>query len=145
MANRTDRYLKLRLALRKFRDAREEAKRIAEGVSKQQPEVIALMQSLDPENVGIVIDENDKSKGTAYVQQNEGSLVWDEEAIIDWLSTPSRRLLKKKAESRVFDINKWEALVASKEVPAKIAKKFQSTTEPPKPFIRFGKKGDESL
>lgn len=136
---------RLRDSLVKFRDSRLALKELEKGINNNQGEIIALMKSADPKNNGIVFDESDKSRGTAYVQQNDGSLVWNEEEIIDWLSHPSRKPLRIKASSRVFDINKWEALVASKEVPAKIAKKFKYKTEPPSPFIRFGVKGDDSL
>lgn len=138
-----DKYVKIRAALRDFKETRAEIKRLDAGVKRQQPELIALMEKVDPKNEGIVL-EADAKDGTAFVQQNDGSLVWSEEEIIDWLSHPSRKALRIKSSSRVFDINKWEALVASKEVPAKIAKKFQYTTDPPAPYIRFGKRKDES-
>ena len=136
----------LRAAIRKFRSDRETAKELESGAKKQQPLLINQLRELGVDNDrGLIWDEDDNEKGTAYVQQNAGTDVWDNEKIIDWLSDPKRKSLKRKASSTVFDINKFEALVASGEVPAKVAAKFRYTTEPPAPFIRFGKRKDNSL
>ena len=139
---------KLRSEIRDLHAKREESKELATSAKNAQPQIIAMMQEFGVNNeVGIVIDPNDKHKGTAYVQQNQPSLVWKTEEIMDWLDKKvvGRPQLRKKTQSLVFDINKWEALVTSKEVPPKVAKRFQTQAEPPAPFIRFGKEGDKSL
>ena len=136
----------IRKAIARFKNSRETIADLTESNKKQQPRLIAMMQEVGVDNeVGIIVDEDDPNKGTAYVQQNNGSTVWDSEAIMDWLNHPTRKSLKRKSQSLVFDVNKWEALVASREIPAKVAKKFMTVTDPPAPFIRFGKRKDNSL
>lgn len=136
----------LRNRLLEFRDDRVKVKELDAGVKKRQPELIQSMQEAGIDNeTGLIVDSDDPNKGVAYVQQNEASEVWDEEKILDWLSAPSRRSLRLKSSSRVWDPNKWEALVASKEVPAKVARRMKKTLDPPAPFIRFGKRKDDSL
>lgn len=135
----------VRRAITQFRDTREEAKRLDAGAKKMQPEVIDLMRGIDPDNHGIVIDEEDKKQGTAFVQQNAGSEVWDEERIMTYLRKPGRKALWSACSSRVLDIQKWEAEVANGNIPKSIARKFRTTTTPPRPFVRFGKREDESL
>lgn len=134
----------LRVALKRFRNARETAKELGDETKKQQPILINMMEEAGVSNeVGIVWDEDDPNKGTAYIQQNKGTEVWDEEAILDYLS--KRKALRMKATSRILDIAKWETLVASREVSPAVAKRMQKTTPPPAPFIRFGKNKDNSL
>ena len=136
----------IRAAIRKFWQTREDAKSLADEAKKSQPNLIAQLQEIGVDNErGLIWDEDDENKGTAYVQQNSGSEVWDTEKIMDWLADPRRKSLKRKASSSIFDINKFEAMVAAGEVPAKVAAKFRYTTEPPAPFIRFGKRKDNSL
>jgi hypothetical protein len=134
----------LRDALSKFKAARDKVKEIGAEVSSQQPELITLMKETDPDNLGVVVDPDD-SKGTAYVQQNKGSLYWDDEEIVDWLRKPANRALWMKSSSRVFDPAKWEALVGSKEIPPKTARRFKKQQPDPKPFIRFDPKKEDSL
>lgn len=143
---KSDKHSSVRKAIKSVLDYRKQIADAKENLETAQPETIALMKAADPKNHGIVIDPDD-SKGTAFVQQNEGSEVWDSEAIIDWLRKPvaGRKRLWSASSSRVFDPQKWEALVASKEVPPSVAKKFLKKLDPPKPFIRMGKKGKGSL
>lgn len=131
----------LRGAVEHFRHSREEAKEIAKSVKQQQPELISAMEDAEVGEVGLIIDPND-SRGTAYVQQNEGSTVWNEEKVLDYIK---KHKLWVKCSSRVLDMNKFEALVASKEIPAKSAKRMQKKLGDPEPFIRFGPKGDDSV
>lgn len=147
MAKRTDPLMNLRLSIRDFRNKREEIKSMQEDNKTAQPELIAAMQDAGVDENGIIIDDEDDKGGTAYVIAPEGSLVWDEDKILDWLNKPvaGRRSLLRKCQSTVFDLNKFEALVASKEISPKVAKRFQRTTDPSSPYIRFGKKKRESL
>lgn len=133
----------LRGNIKKFRESREEAKRLDAWVKEQQPEVIALMKLLDPDNVGVVYDPENEEKGAAYVQQNSGSTVWDEEAIIEYLHRKRSRWLA--CSSRVFDVQKWEAEIAAGSIPKKTANKFMKKQPDPSPFIRFGKIKKENI
>ena len=124
-------------AIKEFWNAREEQKRLDGLVKEQQPEVIVLMQNVDPNNDGIVWNEDDPARGTAFVQQNSGTEVWDEEAIITYLKKHPK--LWAACSSQVLDIRKFEAEVGNGNIPAKVANKFKDTTTTPRPFIRFGK------
>ena len=127
-----------------FRNMREESKELDKQVKDDQPEIIAVLKGIGVTNeVGIVYDADDKSKGAAYVQQNDGSEVWDDEAIIDFVR--GNKALWMSVSSRVLDIKKFEAEVANGNIPAKVANKLKKKTDPPKPFIRFGKIADNSL
>lgn len=133
----------LKKLLGSFRKDREYVKTLGEDVKDRQIELIAALKVLDPKNVGVVYDDSDESKGTAYVQQNSAGEFWDEEAIIDYLHKhPS---LWRSCSSRVFDVRKWEAEVANGIVSSKIARRFKITGDAPAPFIRFGKRGKDSL
>jgi hypothetical protein len=133
---------KIKARLIEFRDKRELAKRIAADVKEDQPEILATMKNIDPMNAGITFDETDSSKGTAYYQQNNPSEYWDEEAIQDYIKGKSA--LRKSVTTSVLDMRKWEAEVAAGNVPPKIASKFKKMGTTPAPFIRFGKKGENS-
>lgn len=127
-----------------FRNMREEAKELDKQVKEDQPEIIAVLQNIGVTNeVGIVYDDADKSKGAAYVQQNAGSEVWDEEAIIDFVR--GNKALWMSVSSRVLDLKKFEAEVANGNISPKIAKSLKKKLDPAKPFIRFGKIEDNSL
>jgi hypothetical protein len=132
----------LRTRILDFRDKREQVKELDKEVKEAQPEIIASMRNVDPINAGIIIDPDDKSRGTAYVQQNDPSEVWDEEAILEYIKGKSA--LKKNVTTTVLDMRKWEAEVAAGNVPAKIAKGMKYKQQPPVPFIRFGKAGENS-
>ena len=134
----------LRSLLTDFRDRREHGKSLIEEMKRLQPELITALQEAGVDNErGVIFDPDDKSKGVGYVQQNEGSEVWDTEAIHEYLK--KRKSLWLKSSSRVFDPNKWEALIASKEISPKVANKFKKKMPPAEPFIRFGKIKDNSL
>lgn len=141
MTTKKPRIEKIRNSLDLFKQTRERHKEEEVTISDQQQELIALMRGVDPDNNGIIVDPDD-SKGTAFVQQNEGSLVWDDEQIMTWLlqDVPGRRKTYLFVTSRVLDIQKWEAAVAAGDVPKKVAKRMQKRLDPPKPFIRWGKK-----
>jgi hypothetical protein len=139
---------KVRGSVRKFRDDRVAKTEEDERLKSLQPLLVAELREVGVTNeIGVVVDPTDKNKGVAYVQQNKGSLVWNQEAILDWLdkNVAGRKILKKKCQSTVFDISKFEALVASKEIPPKVAAKFQTQMPDAAPFIRFGKKEENSL
>lgn len=134
---------KLRIALKEFRDNRAKAKEIDAEVKRSQPSLIASLQEIDPDNHGVMFDPEDDKRGAAYVQQNKGTDVWDEEAIIEWLKKDKSRW--NSCSSRVFDVRKFEAEVANGNISSKTARKFTKTTEPPKPFIRFGKHDERNI
>lgn len=130
-------------AVRAFRAARQELNALKEGVPKQQEELIPLMRKVDPLNVGIVYDPDNKKEGAAFVQQNAGSEYWDTEAIVTYLKRRKARWMS--CSSRVFDAQKWEAEIANGNIPAKTAAKFKKTSTPAKPFVRFGKINYKSI
>lgn len=145
--SKTSRIERTKQSIQLFRAARERNKEEAEELKTQQGELVEVMKHVDPENRGLVIDPDDKSKGTAFVQQNTGSLVWDDEKILEWLTKDvrGRRSIYLDVTTRMLDIQKWEAEVAAGRIPKKIAKQMQKRLAPPSPFIRFGKKGKDSL
>jgi len=132
----------MRRRIREFRDKRELVKSLGAEVSKDQVELIASMKNVDPMNMGITYNPEDKNKGTAYVQQNKATEFWDEEAIHDYIGR--KVALRKKVTTCILDMGKWEAEVAAGNVPASIAKKLKKMGSAPKPFIRFGKAGENS-
>jgi hypothetical protein len=143
-------YAGLRAEILNLRNMRKQKEELEKSIRTGQPELIDQMQEVGVDNdTGILVDESDPEKGVAFVQQNSSSKVWDVEGIIEWLNKPvkGRRSLRRKSQSLVFDINKWEAMVAAKEIPPTVAKKMMTETTPPAPFIRFGKpkKGEEVL
>ena len=125
--------------LRDFRNKRQEEKDLKNFLDKEQPHLILNLREVDPNNEGFLIDESDPEKGWAFVQQNSGSEVWDTETIIEFLREPKNKALWLACSSRNIDMQKWESAVAIGLIPAKVAQKFKKTTNPPKPFIRFGK------
>jgi hypothetical protein len=130
--------------VRAFREKREILKTLEKEVKDDQPEIIAVLKTIGVDNeVGVVYDADDKSKGAAYVQQNSATEFWDEEAIIDLVRKD--KALWMSVSSRVLDLQKFEAEVANGNIPAKVATKLKRKSDPPKPFIRFGKITDKSL
>lgn len=132
----------LRRRLAEFREKRQMVKDLDKEVKENQPELIAAMKNVDPLNAGITFDPDDKHKGTAYVQQNSGTEYWDEEGILDYVKTKPK--LRKNCMVEVFSMQKWEAEVAAGNVPPGIANGLKKVSDPPKPFIRFGKPGENS-
>lgn len=136
--------LNLKNRLRGFRDSRLAKEAIEKTLKTTQPELIAAMQEADPDNEGIVYDADDSSKGAAYVQQNDPSEYWDEEAILTYLKRPGRKSLWMSCSTRVLDIQKFEAEVTAGNIKPALVKKMKKTGSTPSPFIRFGKITDEN-
>lgn len=134
----------LRSQVRNFRHDRERIKEDTQNLSDVQRSLIEEMLDAGVSgDVGLVISPNDPKSGVAYVQQNKPQEFWDTEAIIEYLhKNPG---MWRDYSSRVFDVQKWEAGIANGAISAKTAKKFKKTGAPPSPFIRFGKKTEDSL
>jgi L-rhamnose mutarotase len=131
-------------AIRRFRDARLKKDEYEKVIKEVQPELIDMLVEIGVDNkTGIVWDEDDKSKGAAYIQQNSAMEYWDEDEIITYLKKSKARWIA--CSSRVLDIRKFEAEVANGNIPPKVAKKFKKTGDRPNPFIRFGKVTKESI
>lgn len=136
---KTNRLGLIKQALKDFRQSRLTKDELEAAIKRQQPEIIDLMKSLDPDNNGIVYDPDNEEKGAAYVQQNTGTEEWDHEAIVEFLHNRKSRALWNACSSRVFDVQKWELEIANGNIPKKTAKKFLVKRPDPQPFIRFGK------
>lgn len=138
---------KLKLGLRKFRQARKTKDELEKGIKNEQPTLISWLKEADPENMGFVYDQDGKQedgKNAAFVQQNDAPEFWDTEAIIDYLNQESNKRLKKGCTSRVLDMKKFEAEVAAGNVPKSVASRFRKKGTAPAPFIRFGKPAENS-
>lgn len=115
-------------------------------VPQTQREIIAMLKTVDPEGVGVVIEFEGREEA-AFVQQNDGTTYWDSEEIIAYLRkrVAGRQEMWRACSSRTFDVAKWEAEIANGNIPPKLAAKFKKTAPAPKPFIRFGKPTKDSL
>lgn len=130
--------------LQKFRGMRLDKDALEKAIPLEQAELIESLRAVDPDNDGVIWDKDDVNKGTAFVQQNDGSLVWKTTDIIEWLRKGENKKMWLACSSRIFDVNKFEAEIANGNIDKKLVKRFQTTTDPAKPFIRFGKAKKES-
>lgn len=129
--------------LHEFRMRREDKKKIEAMLPKMQQELIVALREIDPNNNGVTFDPSDSGHGTAFIQQNDPSEYWDQEAAVQWLKQDAA--LWRACSSRVFDPVKFEAEVAAGNITAAQAAKFKKTGNPPAAFIRFGKSKPSSL
>jgi len=139
MASRLD---KLRESLLLLREDRAKIKTLKEDTEKRQPELVTLVQTVDSDGAGIVVDPNDKRTGTAFIQHNAAGEFWDIENVIQFLKDEKMWMA---CSSRSFDQQKFEAEIANGNIPLRKVKKFKKQGNRPAPFIRFGVQKDESL
>ena len=136
--------LKNRVA--QFREKRLTKDTLATEITNEQPVLITMLEELGVDNeVGLLFDPANEEKGSAYVQTNAGSEVWDEDKIIEWLRGRKTNRLWMSCSTRVLDIRKFEAEVAAGNIPKSVVKRMKYETPAAKPFIRFGKNKEGNL
>lgn len=130
-------------AIIEYRERKNEYEEGLEDLKKhRQPELLTALRVADPDDKGLVIDE--EAKEAVFYQQNSAQEFWDVEKIMTWLSRQDRQT-RMAVTSRVFDPMKWEAEVAAGNIPKKIAQKMKGKKDAPAPFLRFGKMKDDSV
>jgi hypothetical protein len=133
---------KVRETIEEIRRDRETAKSLEASAKEAQSVVIPQMSDVDPDGHGIKITDIDGSEKAAFVQQNEPSEYWDQEALIQWLKDEK---LWASCSVRMFDQQRFEALIQTGHIPAKSVQKFRKVGVAPAAFIRFGKPKKESI
>lgn len=127
--------------LRELRTLRQEQERLKSLSAEVQDAAVTMLSAIDPEGVGYQYTDSDPDgKIYAFVQQNDGPTVWDEEALVAWLHENGRW---GECSTQVLDLNKVESLIkdaATSPATKRTLLGFATKSTPPKPFIRFDRK-----
>ncbi len=126
--------------LRELRMLRQESERLKSVIPEVQEAAVTMLSAVDPDGVGFqYTDDDPDGKIYAFVQQNEGATVWDEEALVAWLHENGKWA---ECSTRTLDIGKVESLIKDADT-SPVAKRallgFARKGTPPKPFIRFAR------